>query len=68
MFKTKENIIFQKNVFKNSKGHHCATCKYCTPSGNGNYFCEFSKPILIIKKEIPTNDYFWCNERGYECK
>ena len=53
---------------KNANGYHCTTCKHFIESGNGNYMCQFSKPILVVKKAVATDDYYWCNGKGYKSK
>lgn len=63
-----EGEIYTKVIPKNSNGYHCSTCKNCIESGNGNYLCQFGKPILIIEKEKVTKNYFWCNGKGYDSK
>ena len=64
----KKETTYMKSCPKNSNGYHCTTCKKCVESGNGSFSCKFGKPILIIKNTITTNEYFWCNGKGYESK
>ena len=52
----------------NAKGYHCISCKNCVESGNGNFMCQFGKPVLVVKNAVATNDYFWCNGKGYKIK
>lgn len=65
--KIKEEIAV-KTVPKDSNGYHCINCKYCIPTGNGNYECQFSKPMQIIKNEIVTKEYFICKGKNFESK
>lgn len=66
--KDSEKIIYTKVSPKNANGYHCTSCKNCIASGYGNYTCQFGKTILIIKNDISTKEYYWCNGKGYESK
>lgn len=64
--KKNENQLFTIATPKKSVGHDCKTCKYCTPTGNSCWSCDYGIPKQIVKNDYTTSNYFWCNGRFYE--
>lgn len=66
--KEKKSELFMTLTPKNSHNYSCNTCKYSIECGNGNYSCNYTKPVQIYENNRPTNNYYWCNGRYYEYK